>query len=177
MRRVTSTKHLAQMITTTAGEIRPGQWIGTGAGGWDNQCRHPRTISALCEIEILMDDERLTQAAAEGKPARGVFRFHLRPRPNRIGAGGDVGRPTDVESWESRADGVSRTETLPPRASETGHQRDRTTGNLVAASLVHTARVNWTRSCTHTFHRVNRHFDETDGAGKPATGWHVDASP
>ena len=67
-------EHLEQNDYYSAGEIRPGQWIGAGAdrlGLKEHVTREQ--FHALCENRNPQTDERLTQRQNEGGPAAGVL--------------------------------------------------------------------------------------------------------
>ena len=73
-------EHLAQNDYYAAGEIRPGQWIGTGADrlGLKNEVTREQ-FHALCENRNPNSDERLTQRQQKADKRRVFYDFTCSP--------------------------------------------------------------------------------------------------
>ena len=134
-------EHLAQNDYYAAGEIRPGQWIGAGAerlGLRENVTREQ--FHALCENQNPNDGERLTQRSQkEGQ--RRVFYDFTCSAPKSVSVLAvtlDDERLIEAHK-EAAALAFRELETFAAaRIRKHGvENRDRVTGNFVAAAFVH----------------------------------------
>jgi conjugative relaxase-like TrwC/TraI family protein len=133
-------EHLAQNDYYAAGEIRPGQWIGAGAErlGLTNAVTREQ-FHALCENRDPNDDERLTQRQQKENQRRVFFDFTCAPPKSVSVLAVTLDDQRLVEAHEESARVAFRElETFAAtRVRKQGAQRDRMTGNLVAAAFVH----------------------------------------
>jgi conjugative relaxase-like TrwC/TraI family protein len=133
-------EHLAQNDYYAAGEIRPGQWIGAGADrlGLTNALTREQ-FHALCENRNPNDDERLTQRQQKENQRRVFYDFTCAPPKSVSVLAVTLDDQLLVEAHEESARVAFRElETFAAaRVRKQGAQRDRTTGNLVAAAFVH----------------------------------------
>src|SRR6202453_5172242 len=158
-------EHLAQNDYYAAGEIRPGQWIGAGAehlGLKDNVTREQ--FHALCENLNPQNDERLTQRQLKADKRRVFFDFTCAPPKSVSVLAVTLDDERLVTAHEESARIAFRElETFAAtRVRKQGSQRDRTTGNLVAAAFTHTS----SRALDPLLHThltvFNATFDETE---------------
>src|ERR1017187_8088675 len=158
-------EHLAQNDYYAAGEIRPGQWIGAGAehlGLMDNVTREQ--FHALCENLNPQNDERLTQRQLKADQRRVFFDFTCAPPKSVSVLAVTLDDERLVTAHEESARIAFRElETFAAtRVRKQGNQRDRTTGNLVAAGFTHTSsRALDPQLHTH-FTVFNATFDESE---------------
>src|SRR5664279_6076885 len=135
-------EHLTQNDYYAAGEIRPGQWIGTGAErlGLSNAVTSDH-FHALCENQNPNDDKRLTQRQEKTNQRRVFFDFTCAPPKSVSVLAVTLDDQRLVEAHEESARIAFRElETFAAtRVRKQGNQRDRTTGNLVAAAFTHTS--------------------------------------
>src|SRR5450755_1398290 len=133
-------EHLAQNDYYAAGEIRPGQWIGTGAErlGLKNAVTREQ-FHALCENRDPNDDVRLTQRQQKENHRRVFFDFTCAPPKSVSVLAVTLDDQRLVEAHEESARMAFRElETFAAtRVRKQGAQRDRMTGNLAAAAFVH----------------------------------------
>ena len=135
-------EHLSQNDYYAAGEIRPGRWIGVGAErlGLDTQSKVTREqFYALCENQNPQTGERLTQRQLE-KDKRRVFYDFTCSAPKSVSVlAVTLDDQRLIEAHEEAAKIAFRElETFAAaRVRKNGNQKDRTTGNLVAAAFVH----------------------------------------
>ena len=162
-------EHLAQNDYYAAGEIRPGQWIGAGAerlGLKDNVTREQ--FHALCENRNPNDGERLTQRQQKEDKRRVFFDFTCAP-PKSVSV---LAVTLDDERLVAAHEEAMRIafrelETYAAtRVRKSGSQRDRMTGNLVAAAFLHDSSRELD-PLLHTHCTVfNATFDETERCWK-----------
>jgi conjugative relaxase-like TrwC/TraI family protein len=162
-------EHLAQNDYYSAGEIRPGQWIGAGAErlGLKNNVTREQ-FHALCENRNPNDGERLTQRQQKEDKRRVFFDFTCSP-PKSVSV---LAVTLDDERLVAAHEEAMRIafrelETFAAtRVRKSGSQRDRTTGNLVAAAFLHDS----SRELDPLLHThctmFNATFDETERCWK-----------
>src|SRR2546429_5043913 len=162
-------EHLSQNDYYAAGEIRPGQWIGSGAqrlGLKQNVSREQ--FHALCENRNPQTGERLTQRQNAQDQRRVFFDFTCSAPKSVSVLAVTLDDQRLVEAHEVSARIAFRElETFAAtRVRKHGNQRDRTTGNLVAAAFVHTSsRALDPQLHTH-FTVFNGTFDEREQCWK-----------
>ena len=135
-------EHLEQNDYYSAGEIRPGQWIGAGAdrlGLKQNVTReqfHP-----LCENRNPQNNNRLTQRQKKEDKRRVFYDFTCSaPKSVSVLAVTLNDERLVVAHEESARIAFRELETFAAtRVRKQGSQRDRTTGNLIAAAFTHTS--------------------------------------
>jgi len=135
-------EHLSQNDYYSAGEIRPGQWIGVGAERLG--LKHIVTreqFHALCENRNPNDGERLTQRQQKEDKRRVFCDFTCSaPKSVSVLAVTLNDERLVVAHEEATRIAFRELETFAAtRVRKQGNQRDRTTGNLVAAQFVHTS--------------------------------------
>ena len=133
-------EHLAQNDYYAAGEIRPGQWMGTGAerlGLKDNVTRDQ--FHALCENLNPETGERLTQRSQKEGQRRVFYDFTCSAPKSISVLAVTLDDQRLIEAHEAAAKIAFRElETFAAaRVRKQGSRTDRTTGNLVAAAFVH----------------------------------------
>jgi conjugative relaxase-like TrwC/TraI family protein len=133
-------EHLAQNDYYAAGEIRPGQWIGAGAerlGLKSNVTREQ--FCALCENQHPETGERLTQRQQKEGQRRVFYDFTCSAPKSVSVLAVTLEDERLIEAHEEASRIAFRElETFAAtRVRKQGSQRDRTTGNLVAAAFVH----------------------------------------
>jgi conjugative relaxase-like TrwC/TraI family protein len=164
-------EHLAQNDYYAAGEIRAGQWIGVGAARLElNAGQHVtrEQFYALCENQHPQTGERLTLRQNEKDKRRVFFDFTCSPPKSVSVLAVVMDDQRLVEAHEEAARTAFRElETFAAtRVRKAGNQRDRTTGNLVAAAFVHTSsRALDPQLHTH-FTVFNGTFDEREQCWK-----------
>jgi conjugative relaxase-like TrwC/TraI family protein len=162
-------EHLAQNDYYAAGEIRPGQWIGTGAErlGLKNAVTREQFCS-LCENQNPNDGERLTQRQLK-EDKRRVFYDFTCSAPKFVSVlAVTLDDQRLVEAHEESARLAFRElETFAAtRVRKQGNQKNRTTGNLVAAAFQHnSSRALDPQLHTH-FTVFNATFDEREQGWK-----------
>jgi conjugative relaxase-like TrwC/TraI family protein len=135
-------EHLAQNDYYAAGEIRPGQWIGEGAErlGLKNVVTREQ-FQSLCENQNPETSERLTQRQQK-EDKRRVFYDFTCSAPKSVSV---LAMTLDDDRLVTAHEEATRIafrelETFAAtRVRKQGNQRDRTTGNLVAAAFTHTS--------------------------------------
>jgi conjugative relaxase-like TrwC/TraI family protein len=162
-------EHLAQNDYYAAGEIRPGQWIGTGAErlGLTNAVTREQ-FHALCENRNPNDDERLTQRQQKENQRRVFFDFTCAP-PKSVSVLAvtlDDQRLVEVHEESARMAFRELETFAAARVRKQGSQRDRTTGNLVAAAFVHDSSRELDPQLHTHFTVFNATFDETERCWK-----------
>lgn len=135
-------EHLEQNDYYAAGEIRPGQWIGASAerlGLKQNVTREQ--FHALCENQNPLNDERLTQRQKKEDKRRVFYDFTCSaPKSVSVLAVTLDDERLVVAHEESARIAFRELETFAAtRVRKQGNQRDRVTGNLVAAAFTHTS--------------------------------------
>ena len=135
-------EHLAQNDYYAAGEIRPGQWIGVGAerlGLKETVTREQ--FHALCENQNPNNQERLTQRQLKTDQRRVFYDFTCSPPKSISVLAVTFDDRRLVEAHEAAAMIAFRElETFAAtRVRKSGAQKDRLTGNLVAAGFTHTS--------------------------------------
>jgi conjugative relaxase-like TrwC/TraI family protein len=162
-------EHLAQNDYYAAGEIRPGQWIGAGAErlGLKNVVTREQ-FQALCENQNPETSERLTQRQQK-EDKRRVFYDFTCSAPKSVSV---LAMTLDDDRLVTAHEEATRIafrelETFAAtRVRKQGNQRDRTTGNLVAAAFTHTSsRALDPQLHTH-FTVFNATFDESERCWK-----------
>ena len=162
-------EHLAQNDYYAAGEIRPGQWIGAGAErlGLKNVVTREQ-FQALCENQNPKTSERLTQRQQK-EDKRRVFYDFTCSAPKSVSV---LAMTLDDDRLVTAHEEATRIafrelETFAAtRVRKQGNQRDRTTGNLVAAAFTHTSsRALDPQLHTH-FTVFNATFDESERCWK-----------
>jgi conjugative relaxase-like TrwC/TraI family protein len=135
-------EHLSQNDYYAAGEIRPGQWIGVGAErlGLSGAVTREQ-FHALCENRNPSDGERLTQRQQKEDKRRVFYDFTCSPPKSVSVLAVSLNDERLVVAHEEATSIAFRElETFAAtRVRKQGNQRDRTTGNLVAARFVHTS--------------------------------------
>lgn len=137
-------EHLSQNDYYAAGEIRPGQWIGIGAdrlGLNAGQSVTREQFYALCENRHPETGNRLTLRQNEKDKRRVFFDFTCSPPKSVSVLAVAMNDQRLVEAHEEASRVAFRElETFAAtRIRKAGSQRDRTTGNLVAAAFVHSS--------------------------------------
>ena len=158
-------EHLAQNDYYAAGEIRPGQWIGAGAErlGLNNAVTRDQ-FNALCENKNPNDDKRLTQRQEKTNQRRVFYDFTC-SAPKSVSVLAVTMDDDRLVSAHEEATRIAFRELetfAATRVRKHGNQRDRTTGNLVAAAFTHTS----SRALDPLLHThltvFNATFDETE---------------
>jgi len=135
-------EHLAQNDYYAAGEIRPGQWIGAGAErlGLNNAVTRDQ-FHALCENQNPNDGKRLTQRQEKANQRRVFYDFTC-SAPKSVSVLAVTMDDDRLVSAHEEATRIAFRELetfAATRVRKQGNQRDRTTGNLVAAAFTHTS--------------------------------------
>jgi conjugative relaxase-like TrwC/TraI family protein len=158
-------EHLAQNDYYAAGEIRPGQWIGAGTErlGLNNAVTRDQ-FHALCENQNPNDGKRLT-LRQEKTNQRRVFYDFTCSAPKSVSVLAVTMDDDRLVSAHEEATRIAFRELetfAATRVRKQGNQRDRTTGNLVAAAFTHTS----SRALDPLLHThltvFNATFDETE---------------
>jgi conjugative relaxase-like TrwC/TraI family protein len=158
-------EHLAQNDYYTAGEIRLGQWIGIGAERLElNNIVTREQFQALCKNRNPQKDERLTQRQQKENMRRVFYDFTC-SAPKSVSV---LAVTLDDERLVTAHEEATRIafrelETFAAtRVRKQDNQRDRTTGNLIAAAFTHTS-SRTLDPLLHTHLTVfNATFDETE---------------
>jgi conjugative relaxase-like TrwC/TraI family protein len=162
-------EHLAQNDYYAAGEIRPGQWIGAGAERLDLKNAVTREqFCALCENQNPNDGERLTQRSQREGQRRVFYDFTCSAPKSVSVLAVTLDDQRLIEAHEEAARIAFRELEIfaAARVRKQGHQKDRTTGNLVAAAFVHdSSRALDPQLHTH-FAVFNATFDESERCWK-----------
>ena len=162
-------EHLAQNDYYAAGEIRPGQWIGAGAErlGLSNAVTREQ-FHAVCENRNPETTERLTQRQQKENKRRVFFDFTCAPPKSVSVLAVTLDDERLVTAHEESARIAFRElETFAAtRVRKQGSQRDRTTGNLVAAAFVHNSSRELDPQLHTHFTVFNATFDETERCWK-----------
>jgi conjugative relaxase-like TrwC/TraI family protein len=133
-------EHLAQNDYYAAGEVRPGQWIGAGAErlGLSGQVTREQ-FHALCENRHPQTGEQLTLRQNAKDQRRVFFDFTCSP-PKSVSVLAVTMNDERLVMAHEEAMRIAFREFeafAATRIRKNGSQRDRTTGNLVAAAFVH----------------------------------------
>ena len=164
-------EHLSQNDYYAAGEIRPGQWIGIGAerlklSAWQAVTREQ--FCALCENQHPQTRERLTQRQNSPGQRRVFFDFTC-SAPKSVSVLAVTLDDLRLVEAHSQAANVALRELesfAGTRVRKAGNQRDRTTGNLIAASFVHTSSRSLDPQLHTHFTVFNATFDEQEQCWK-----------
>ena len=162
-------EHLAQNDYYAAGEIRPGQWIGAGAERLGLKSVVTREqFHALCENRNPETGERLTQRQQKENKRRVFYDFTCAPPKSVSVLAVTLDDQRLVEAHEESARIAFRElETFAAtRVRKQGSQRDRTTGNLVAAAFVHNSSRELDPQLHTHFTVFNATFDESERCWK-----------
>jgi conjugative relaxase-like TrwC/TraI family protein len=158
-------EHLTQNDYYAAGENRAGQWIGMGGEhlGLKGNVKRDQ-FRALCENQNPQTGERLTQRSQK-EGLRRVFYDFTCSAPKSVSVMAvTLDDPRLIEAHEESA-GIAFRELetfAATRIRKQGNQKDRTTGNLVAAAFVHdSSRTLDPQLHTH-FTVFNATFDENE---------------
>src|SRR2546429_3084686 len=160
-------EHFSQNDYYAAGEVRPGQWIGIGAERLGLGAGHEvsrEQFYALCENRNPQTGKRLTQRQNAQDQRRVFFDFTCSTPKSVSVLAVTLDDQRLVEAHQESARIAFRElETFAAtRVRKQGNQRDRTTGNLVAAAFTHTSsRALDPQLHTH-FTVFNATFDETE---------------
>ena len=133
-------EHLAQNDYYAAGEIRPGQWVGVGTERLGLKSVVTREqFHALCENRNPNGDERLTQRQQKADKRRVFYDFTCSaPKSVSVLAVTLEDERLVAAHEESARVAFRELETFAAtRVRKQGGQKDRTTGNLVAAAFLH----------------------------------------
>ncbi len=162
-------EHLVQNDYYAAAEIRPGQWIGAGAErlGLKNVVTREQ-FQALCENQNPETSERLTQRQQEENRRRVFYDFTC-SAPKSVSVLAvtlDDDRLVRAHEEAMRIAFRELEAFAATRVRKQGRQKDRTTGNLVAAAFTHTSsRALDPQLHTH-FTVFNATFDENERCWK-----------
>jgi conjugative relaxase-like TrwC/TraI family protein len=162
-------EHLAQNDYHAAGEIRPGQWIGAGAERLGlNQTVTREHFHALCENKNPETGERLTQRQQKENMRRVFFDFTCAPPKSvsLLAVTMDDQRLVEAHEESARIAFRELEAFATTRVRKQGNQRDRTTGNLVAAAFVHDSSRELDPQLHTHFTVFNATFDETERCWK-----------
>ncbi|HEY1717471.1 MAG TPA: MobF family relaxase, partial [Verrucomicrobiae bacterium] len=162
-------EHLAQNDYYAAGEIRPGQWIGAGAErlGLSGQVTREQ-FYALCENQHPQTGEQLTLRQNAKDDRRIFFDFTCSPPKSVSVLAVTLDDKRLVEAHEEAAKVAFRELEIfaATRVRKQGNQRDRTTGNLVAAAFVHDSSRELDPQLHTHFTVFNATFDEREQSWK-----------
>jgi conjugative relaxase-like TrwC/TraI family protein len=164
-------EHLAQNDYYAAGEIRPGQWIGVGAerlGLSAGQNVTREQFYGLCENQHPQTSERLTLRQNEKDKRRVFFDFTCSP-PKSVSVLAVVmedQRLVEVHEDAARIAFRELETFAATRVRKAGNQRNRTTGNLIAAEFVHTSSRTLDPQLHTHFTVFNATFDEREQCWK-----------
>ena len=135
-------EHLSQNDYYAAGEIRPGQWIGTGAErlGLKGEVTREQ-FHALCENRNPETGERLTQRQLKEGQRRVFYDFTCSaPKSVSVLAVTLADERLVTAHEEATRIAFRELETFAAtRVRKQGNQKDRITGNLAAAAFTHTS--------------------------------------
>ncbi len=162
-------EHLAQNDYYAAGEIRPGQWIGTGAerlGLKQNVSREQ--FHALCENRNPATHERLTQRQLKEGQRRVFYDFTCSaPKSVSVLAVTLADERLVTAHEEAARIAFRELETFAAtRVRKQGGQMDRITGNLAAAAFTHTSSRTLDPQLHTHFTVFNATFDDNERAWK-----------
>lgn len=162
-------EHLARNDYYAVGEIRPGQWVGAGTERLRLRANVTREqFCALCENQHPETGERLTQRQQkEGQ--RRVFYDFTCSAPKSVSVLAvtlEDQRLIDAHEEAARSAFRELESFAAARVRKQGGQKDRTTGNLVAAAFMHnSSRALDPQLHTH-FTVFNATFDESEHCWK-----------
>lgn len=162
-------EHLEQNDYYSAGEIRPGQWIGVGAERLELKQHVSRDqFHALCENRNPQNHERLTLRQKK-EDKRRVFYDFTCSAPKSVSVLAvtlDDQRLVTAHEEAARLAFHELETFAATRVRKGGRQKNRSTGNLVAAAFTHTtSRALDPQLHTH-FTVFNATFDETERCWK-----------
>jgi conjugative relaxase-like TrwC/TraI family protein len=135
-------EHLEQNDYYSAGEIRPGQWIGLGAERLELKLNVSREqFHALCENRNPQNHERLTLRQKKEDKRRVFYDFTcFAPKSVSVLAVTLKDERLVAAHEEAARIAFRELETFAAtRVRKQGGQKDRVTGNLVAAAFTHTS--------------------------------------
>ena len=162
-------EHLSQNDYYSAGEIRPGQWIGAGAErlGLKHQVTREQ-FHALCQNQNPHDNERLTQRQQKEGNRRVFYDFTCSAPKSVSVLAVTLNDERLVQAHEESARLAFRElETFAAaRVRKQGNQKNRPTGNLVAAEFTHTSSRTLDPQLHSHFTVFNATFDETERCWK-----------
>jgi conjugative relaxase-like TrwC/TraI family protein len=162
-------EHLEQNDYYSAGEIRPGHWIGVGAARLELKQHVSREqFHALCENRNPQNHERLTQRQKKEDKRRVFYDFTCSAPKSVSVLAVTLDDQRLVTAHEDAARLAFRElETFAAtRVRKAGSQKNRNTGNLVAAAFTHTtSRALDPQLHTH-FTVFNATFDNTEQCWK-----------
>jgi conjugative relaxase-like TrwC/TraI family protein len=162
-------EHLSQNDYYAAGEIRPGQWIGTGAErlGLKNAVTREQ-FHALCENQNPETGERLTQRQLKEGQRRVFYDFTCSaPKSVSVLAVTLADERLVTAHVDATRIAFRELETFAAtRVRKQGGQKDRTTGNLVAAAFTHTSSRALDPQLHTLFTVFNATFDDNEGSWK-----------
>ena len=156
---------LSQNDYYSAGEIRPGQWIGVGAerlGLKQNVTREQ--FHALCENRNPNDGQRLTQRQQAGNTRRVFYDFTCSPPKSVsiLAVALDDQRLVAAHEAAARVAFRELETCAATRVRKQGGQSDRQTGNLTAAAFTHTTSRSLDPQLHTHFTVFNATFDEAE---------------
>src|SRR5271156_944633 len=162
-------EHLSQNDYYAAGEVRPGQWIGVGAErlGLSEQVTREQ-FYALCENQHPQTGEQLTLRQNAKDDRREFFDFTCSPPKSVSVLAVTLDDKRLVEAHEEAAKVAFRELEIfaATRVRKQGNQRDRTTGNLVAAAFLHDSSRELDPQLHTHFTVFNATFDEREQCWK-----------
>jgi conjugative relaxase-like TrwC/TraI family protein len=163
-------EHLAQNDYYAAGEIRPGEWIGAGAERLGLKAEVTREqFHALCENNHPETGERLTQRQLKQNKRRVLYDFTCSAPKSVSVLAVTLDDQRLMEAHEDAAKLAFRElETFAAtRIRRNGvNNRDRATGNLVAASFVHDSSRELDPQLHTHFTVFNATFDQAERCWK-----------
>ena len=164
-------EHLAQNDYYAAGELRPGRWIGVAAQKLGLQAGQEVTrdhFYALCVNRHPQTGERLTLRQQAKDKRRVFFDFTCSPPKSVSILAVTLNDQRLVEAHEEAAKLAFREleSFAATRVRKQAHRCDRTTGNVVAASFLHTTSRSLDPQLHTHFTIFNATFDETEKAWK-----------
>ena len=162
-------EHLSQNDYYAAGEIRPGQWIGAGAERLELKSEVTREqFHALCENRNPETGERLTQRQLKEGQRRVFYDFTCSaPKSVSVLAVTLADERLVTAHEEATRIAFRELETFAAtRVRKQGGKKDRTTGNLVAASFTHTSSRELDPQLHTHFTVFNATFDDSERSWK-----------
>jgi len=162
-------EHLSQNDYYAAGEIRPGQWIGTGAErlGLKGEVTREQ-FHALCENQNPATGERLTQRQLKEGQRRVFYDFTCSaPKSVSVLAVTLADERLVTAHEESTRIAFRELEAFAAtRVRKQGSQKDRITGNLAAAAFTHTSSRELDPQLHTHFTVFNATFDDSERSWK-----------
>lgn len=162
-------EHLAQNDYYAAGEIRSGQWIGVGAERLELKQNVSREqFHALCENRHPQTNERLTRRQ-NAKDQRRVFYDFTCSAPKSVSVLAVLLDDQRLVTAHEEATRLAFRELemfAATRVRKSGRQKNRGTGNLVAAAFTHTTSRSLDPQLHTHFTVFNATFDNTEKCWK-----------